>query len=351
MATGSFFEIPRPFTLAEIAEQSGCELLRSEHAKMPISAVGPIESASEGCLSFLDNAKYVAALETTRAAAVICSPKYVERMPGHVAVLKSFEPYRAFATAMAMLFPAAMRPLIVTGEAGISDKAIIHPNANLEDDVIVEAGAVIGEGAAIGSGSHIGPGTIIGPHCSVGRNSSICANTTLLHAVVGDDVIVHPGVRIGSDGFGFAMGMAGHQKVPQIGRVIIQDKVEIGANTCIDRGANRDTIIGEGTKIDDQVMIGHNVVVGRHCIIVAQAGIAGSAELGDFVALGGKVAVVGHVKIGAGSQIAGGSGVGENVPPGSIWGGIPARPIQHWLNEMARSRKGARQLSKRKKSR
>ena len=156
----------------------------------------------------------------------------------------------------------------------------------------------------------------------IGRDCSIGATVTVSHALIGDRVIIHPGVRIGQDGFGFAMGPQGHLKVPQIGRVIIQDDVEIGANSTIDRGANRDTVIGEGTKIDNLVQIAHNVVIGRHCVIVAQVGISGSTTLGDFVALGGQVGVTGHLRIGAGAQIAATSGVMSDVPPGARWGGI-----------------------------
>ena len=161
-------------------------------------------------------------------------------------------------------------------------------------------------------------------------------------------MIIHSGVRIGGDGFGFAMGPGGHLKIPQVGRVIIQDHVEIGANTCIDRGSNRDTIVGEGTKIDDLVMIGHNVVIGQHCVIVGQSGIAGSSELGDYVVLGGQCAVNGHIKIGTGAQIAGLSGVAADVPPGVQLGGIPARNIKHWMRDMARLRREAAQMDKKR---
>jgi UDP-3-O-[3-hydroxymyristoyl] glucosamine N-acyltransferase len=159
------------------------------------------------------------------------------------------------------------------------------------------------------------------------------------HALIGNRVIVHPGVAIGQDGFGFAAGPKGHLKVPLIGRVIIQDDVEIGANTTIDRGANRDTVIGEGTKIDNQVQIAHNVEIGRHCIIVAQVGISGSVRLGDFVAIGGQSGVNGHVSIGDGAQIAAVSVVHDDVPPGSRWGGVPARPVKEWFREMVALRK------------
>jgi UDP-3-O-[3-hydroxymyristoyl] glucosamine N-acyltransferase len=155
-----------------------------------------------------------------------------------------------------------------------------------------------------------------------------------MHALIGDRVIVHPGCRLGQDGFGYAMGRDGHTKVPQVGRVIVQDNVEIGAGSTIDRGANRDTVIGEGTKIDNLVQIGHNVTIGRHCVLVAQAGISGSVTLEDFVVLGARVGVNNHVIIGEGAQIAATSIVHGDVPPGARWGGTPAKPAKQWFREM-----------------
>jgi UDP-3-O-[3-hydroxymyristoyl] glucosamine N-acyltransferase len=182
------------------------------------------------------------------------------------------QPYRVFALVLARLFPFAMRPGSGFGATGVSPGSFIHPTARLEHGVTVDPGAVVGPHAEVGSGTVLGAHAVIGPDVKVGRDCSIGPNVTVSHALLGNRVILHPGVRIGQDGFGFAMSAKGHAKVAQIGRVIIQDDVEIGANTTVDRGASRDTIIGEGTKIDNLVQVGHNVVIGRHCIIVAQTG-------------------------------------------------------------------------------
>jgi UDP-3-O-[3-hydroxymyristoyl] glucosamine N-acyltransferase len=176
---------------------------------------------------------------------------------------------------------------------------------------------------------------VIGPGVTIGRDSAIGANVTLTHAHLGNRVIVHPGCNIGQDGFGFAMGPQGHAKVPQVGRVIIQDDVEIGAGSCIDRGMNRDTVIGEGTKIDNMVQIAHNVSIGRHCVIVSQVGLAGSCVLKDYVVIGGQAGVIGHATVGMGAQVAATSSVARDVPPGERWGGTPAKPIRELFREMS----------------
>ena len=211
----------------------------------------------------------------------------------------------------------------------------MHPTARLENGVTVEPGAVIGATAEIGSGTVIGANAVIGPEVRIGRDCSIGAGTTISNALIGDRVIVHPGCRIGQDGFGFVMEGQRHLKVPQVGRVIIQDDVEIGASTTIDRGAIRDTVIGEGTKIDNQVQVGHNVNIGRHCILVAQTGISGTSTLEDFVVLGARVGVSNNVTIGEGAQLAATSNVHANVPAGARWGGTPAKPVKLWFREVA----------------
>jgi UDP-3-O-[3-hydroxymyristoyl] glucosamine N-acyltransferase len=217
----------------------------------------------------------------------------------------------------------------------VAPGAVVHPDARLEAGVTVDPGAVIGPRAEIGVGSIVGSNAVIGPDVRIGRDCSVGPGVTLQHCLIGNRVIIHPGVQIGQDGFGFAMGARGHLKVPRVGRVVVQDDVEIGALTTIDRGANRDTIVGEGTKIDNQVQIGHNVVIGRHCVLVAKVGISGSTILEDFVVMGGASGTVGHIRIGMGAQIGGASNVKDNVPAGARVVGTPARPIREFARELA----------------
>ncbi len=328
-----FFDRAGPFSLRAIGEAADARAPADADTGIEITDVRPLDAAGEGHVSFLDNPKYLPLFARTGASACLVAAKFASQAPNGTVCLVSPEPYRSFAKVLALFYPDAGTPKAAQ-EVAANRPSPIHPSARLEQGVVVEPGAVIGKEAEIGRGTTIAAGTVIGYRVHIGRDCFIGPNATVTHALVGNRVIIHAGASIGQDGFGFAMGKAGHLKVPQIGRVIIQDDVEIGANTTVDRGALRDTIIGEGTKIDNLVQIGHNVVIGRHCIIVAQTGISGSSELGDFVALGGQVGVVGHVKIGAGAQIAASSNVRGNVPPGVRWGGTPAKPARLWFREL-----------------
>jgi UDP-3-O-[3-hydroxymyristoyl] glucosamine N-acyltransferase len=328
-----FFERAGPFALGTVAEAVGAKPAEGSNPGIAIKDVRPLDSAGPGDLSFLDNPKYLPLFAKTAASACLVAPKFAGHVPAGTAGLITPEPYRAFAHALLLFYPDAGKPKAALAGSS-NDAPAIHPSATLEEGAIVESGAVVGPEARIGRGTTIAAGSVIGFRVHVGRDCYIGPNASVTHALIGDQVTVHAGVAIGQDGFGFAMGKTGHLKVPQIGRVIIQNGVEIGANTTIDRGALRDTVIGEGSKIDNLVQIGHNVVIGRHCVIVAQTGISGSAELGDFVVLGGQVGVVGHVKIGAGAQIAASSNVRGDVPPGVRWGGTPAKPVRLWFREL-----------------
>lgn len=333
-----FFRPVRGIALQEVAALAGVPLPEGVDPSRIILGVAPLESAGPDELSYMDNARYVAQLGATRAGVVLVADRYAPRVGAGSVAIVCKDPHRAYARVLAELFPDAMRPGSFFGASGVAPGAIVHPDARIEQGAVIDPGAVIGAGAEVGRGTVIGATSVVGPGVRIGRDCSIAPGVVLQHALLGNRVIIHPGARVGQDGFGFAMGVS-HLKLPQIGRVIIQDDVEIGANTTVDRGATRDTMIGEGTKIDNLVQIAHNVVIGRHCVIVSQVGIAGSSTIEDYVVIGGQVGVIGHVRVGAGSQIAATSNVNSDVPPGSIWGGTPARPVKEWFREIAALKK------------
>jgi UDP-3-O-[3-hydroxymyristoyl] glucosamine N-acyltransferase len=273
-----------------------------------------LSSAGDGDVTFAVSARNLPDLAKCRAAAVFVTAKLADHVPSGIAALVVAAPQTAFARAAAILVPDALKPLRFTSGSGISGSATIDPSARLEEGVVVEANAVIAAGAEIGTGSVIAAGAAIGPGTRIGRDCHIGHAATVQHALLGDSVDGPSGrARIGQDGFGYAPGpQRACQKVPQLGRVIIQDHVEIGSgNTCIDRGALDDTVIGEGTKIDNLVQIGHNVRIGQPLCdrLPGRSAIAGSATLGDGVLIGGAAGIAGHVSIGDGAQIAALSGV------------------------------------------
>ena len=276
MAKIRFFPLSAAPSLADVAGWCGATLASEADALRVINDVAPLDQAGPGDLTFLDNPKYLELFRSTRAAAALVAPRYAGAASAGCAPLLTAEPYRAMAKVMARLFPSAVKPGPVFEENGVSPAARVHASARLEAGVIIDPGAVIGRGAEIGAGTVVGANAVIGPGVRIGRDGAIGAGTTILAALIGDRVIIHPGARIGQDGFGYLPSPRGHQKIPQTRRVIIQDDVEIGANTTIDRGSTRDTVIGEGTKIDNLVQIAHNVSIGRHCLIAGQSGISGS---------------------------------------------------------------------------
>jgi UDP-3-O-[3-hydroxymyristoyl] glucosamine N-acyltransferase len=338
-------------SLAEIVAWTGARPSAPvDLTALTVEDAAPLDDAGATSLTYFDHARHLDDLRTTHALACFVSPRFANHVPPTTLALVTPTPAADFARVVAQLYPDALSPGAIFDSKGESPGANIHPEARLEADVSVDPGAVIGPHAEIGSGTIVGANAIVGPHVRIGRGCAVGPGATVTNALIGNRVVIHAGVKIGQDGFGFVSATASHQKVPQIGRVIIQDDVEIGANTTIDRGSTRDTVIGEGTKIDNLVQIGHNVRIGRHCLIVAQAGISGAAELGDFVSVGGQAGLVGQLEIGNGAQIAAQSGVLDHLPPHAKVGGTPARAFRAWLRGEAWLAREATRDQKNKKA-
>lgn len=322
MADPRFFDLAGPFTAADLAERIGVELAGAVDPTRLLTDVAPLDAAGATHVTFLDNPRYRAALRATRAGAAIVAPDAVPLAPAGLTLFVTPAPYRAYAL-VAQAFHPEPPPA-----PGIAATAVIDPSARLGEGCAVDHHAVIGPGVEIGRRCHIGANVVIAGGCVLGDDVRIGAQASLSHCLVGARVRIYPGVRIGQEGFGFAPDPKGYLKVPQLGRVIVGDDVEIGANSTIDRGAGPDTIIGQGTMIDNLVQIGHNVQIGRGCVLVAQVGIAGSTRLGDFVQIGGQGGLTGHLRIGSGARIAAQSGVMRDVAPGETVMGSPAVPIR-----------------------
>ncbi len=330
MADPRFFRRANPISLVDLAKIANATIVGNGSPNQTFSDVKALSEAGPEDVSFLDNKRYAESFSTSAAGACVVEEAYADRAPSDMALLISEAPYLGFA-----LIAAAFYPLQTAETKNISANAYVDPSASVGDRAQIEAGAVIQADAEIRPDVHIGAGAIVGPGVVIGKGTRIGPNTCLSHCIIGDQVIIHGGVNIGQDGFGFALSPKGHHKVPQLGRVIIEDDVEIGANTTIDRGAGPDTVIGTGTKIDNLVQIAHNVRIGKGCIIVSQVGISGSTEIGDFVMIGGQAGLTGHLKVGSRSKIAAQSGVMRSVAPGGTVGGSPAKPMREWLREVA----------------
>jgi UDP-3-O-[3-hydroxymyristoyl] glucosamine N-acyltransferase len=333
-------------TAAEIAALTRAELRRDADSRRRITGIAVLHHASPSDLVFFDNGKYADQISASNAAACITLERLAVFVPAHISLLVADNPYAAFINVARTLYPEALRPSSLF-DSNIASGASVHPTARMESGVTIDPGAVIGPRAEIGARTSIAAGAVIGPEVRIGRDCSIGANVSIVRSLIGDRVIIHPGASIGQDGFGYIMERGRHLKIPQVGRVVIQDDVEIGAGTTIDRGGIHDTVVGEGTKIDNLVQVGHNVTIGRHCVLVAQVGIAGSATLEDFVVLGAKVGVKDHVTIGEGAQIAATANIGRNVPAGEKWGGTPAKQVRYWYRELSVLERLAREAEER----
>lgn len=328
MADPRFYDNRGPFSLARICQAAAAPLPDGAHGDASIDDVASLSGAGPSHLTFFTGGSEAATqFATTSAGFCFVGAGEKRAAPQGCVAVPCASVQHAFAAAARMFYPDF-------GLGRWSQDLAVHPTARFGEGVTLAHGVVIGPGVEIGKGTHIGPNTVIARGTAIGRDCEIGCNVSISHALIGDAVWILPGAQIGQSGFGFASSARGHENIPQLGRVIVQDKVEIGASTAVDRAALGDTVIGEGTKIDNLVQIGHNTRIGRHCAIAAHAGISGSCELGDFVIMGGQVGVADHVTIGAGSRFAARAGVISNLAGGMDYGGIPAKPLKQWAREL-----------------
>jgi len=333
LGSARFFRRNGPHPLALVAS-TACGV--ADERELLLEGVAPLETAGPSEVSFLDNRRYSSALDRTSAGAVVVHPDMVARVPTKTVAILTSEPYAAWARVAALFYPVSPPSPGIHPSAIVADGALIDPSAEVGPLCVIEAGAEIGPGC------RIGPCAVIGSGVSIGRDCRIGAHVSLSYALLGARVYVYPGARIGQEGFGFASTRDGFLSVPQLGRVILEDDVEVGANTTIDRGSSRDTVIGAGSRLDNLVQIGHNVILGRCCVIVAQVGISGSTVLEDFVRVGGQAAMAGHLRIGQGGEIGAQAGVISDMAPGAKVLGSPAQPIKDFFRQIATLKKMAK---------
>ncbi len=329
MADPRFFQNKGPFSLEEVAATAGVALPEGADPAFPVTDIAAIGEAGPSELCFVENRRYVPMLSESRAGVVLLPKNLVDRAPEGPVLLVSDRPRRAFAKLAQRFYPEPVPT------SGIHSSAVVDPSAEIGDGVVIDANAVVGPKASIGARCRIAAGAVIGEAVVIGEDTRIGEGASISHALIGARCFIYPGARVGQPGFGFEFDEAGPIKMPQLGRVLIEDDVEIGANSTIDRGSGPDTVVGRGTMIDNLVQLGHNVRVGRGCIIVAQVGIAGSTKVGDHVVIGGQVGVGGHLTIGDGVQIAATAGVTRSLEAGLKVGGAPAVPIDEFRRQIA----------------
>ena len=326
-----FYDALGPISLGALAELTGAAAPPGA-ADQPIEAAAVLSRADAASVAFFTDRKLADVAAATAAAACFVAERDRDRLPPGCTPLVTPIPYGAWSVAAGRLH---------LGKRLDPRDPPRHPGALIEENVSLGHGAVIGAAAQIGAGAEIGPHAVIGPGVAIGRGTRIGAGAVVGFALIGDGVTIGPGVVIGEAGFGVTGGAKGLLDVPQLGRVIIQDNVGIGPQTCVDRGAYEDTVIGENTKIDNLVQIAHNVVIGRNCVIAGHCGLSGSCVVGDGVRMGGRVGLADHVTIGAGASLAAAAGVMRDVPAGETWCGIPAVPYKQFFREVAWLQKSA----------
>lgn len=315
-------------TAREVAGRVGARVVGDEGLRL--AGIAPIEAAGPMDLAFLANPKYAGYLGTTQAGAVIVAPAHLPADPGGRTFLVAEDPYLAFALALGVFHPPR-RPA-----AGVHPTAFVDPSATLEEGVAVGPLSAVGPRCRVGAGTWLVSGVHLGEGVEVGEGTTLHPHVTVYaDCRIGSRVIVHGGTVIGSDGFGFARTPTGAVKVPQVGRVVVEDDAEIGANCAIDRATLGETRIGRGVKIDNLVQIAHNVQVGAGSVIVAQAGVSGSTKIGRGVTIAGQAGVVGHIEVGDGAIVTAQTGVSSDVPPGAVVSGSPHRPHGEWKRIVA----------------
>ncbi|MCX5613893.1 UDP-3-O-(3-hydroxymyristoyl)glucosamine N-acyltransferase [Bombella saccharophila] len=331
-----FFTRSGPFSLARLLEVTGAEALGPATAETLFEGVAPLHAAGPQHVSFCDNRRYLPLLETTGAGLVVLGPAFVDKVPKGCTALISREPYLLWARVARLFHPA---PPV---QAKCHPTAVIGQDVKIGKQVEIGPFAVIGDGVSLGDGCVIGAHASVGDHVVIGAGCRIGAHVSLSHALLGERVVLYPGARIGQDGFGFAVGPEGFETVPQLGRVVLGDGVEVGANSTIDRGSMRDTVIGAGTRIDNLVQIGHNAQLGRCCIVVSQAGVSGSTVIEDFVTIAAQAGLIGHIHIGRKARIGAQCGVMNDVDAGADVIGSPAMPFREFFRNVATLRKLSR---------